>query len=504
MRLIRFVCNISVRIMNRILSAFLPIVGCFCFTSISFAQDTWSLQKCINHAFEHNIQIKQSDLGNVRADIGLLSAKGAFLPSINASGSHGYNIGMTVDPFTNEFATDAIQSNSFGLSSGITLYNGFRNHLNLKRAEIGLELAATNLERAQNDLTLLISSAYLNVLFQDEFVNIATLNLEATKRQVDRMNKLVDAGAAPTSNLLDVQAQQAADYAALISNENARFIAKLNLTQLLQLSSNEAATFEIVIPTDTDMDSSYLPPSASNAINHALRTFPEMRAASLSLDDANINLDIAKTSYLPRLFGSYNFGSGYSANRKIPIGDPSYDLAELGQLADGTTVYYSGVTADGTQVIPLVPNYDQYEPDSFTNQLTDNINQSVFFSLSIPVFNGFGSRASVKQAEVGVLQSRYTQQSTEQALTQTIESAWADAFASQKNLLAQKAALTSAELAFENTKLKFESGAISAIDYADSRTRLDNARVNMIRTRYDLLFKSKILDFYQGKAITLR
>ena len=126
------------------------------------------------------------------------------------------------------------RSNSFGVSSGLTLYNGFRNHLNLKRAEIGLELAATNLERTQNDLILLISSAYLNVLFQEEFVNIATLNLDATKRQVDRMTKLVDAGAAPASNLLDVQAQQAADYATLISNENARSIAKLNLTQLLQ------------------------------------------------------------------------------------------------------------------------------------------------------------------------------------------------------------------------------------------------------------------------------
>ena len=490
--------------MNRILSAFILITGCFTFASLSFAQTPWSLQKCINHAFEHNLQIKQSDLGNDQADIGLLSAKGAFLPSINTSGSLGYNIGMTLDPFTNEFATDAIQSNSFGVSSGLTLYNGFRNHLNLKRAEIGLELAATNLERTQNDLILLISSAYLNVLFQEEFVNIATLNLNATKRQVDRMTKLVDAGAAPASNLLDVQAQQAADYATLISNENARSIAKLNLTQLLQLSPEEASTFEIVLPSDSDMESSSLPASASQAINHALNSFPEMRAASLTLEDANVNLDLAKTGYLPRLFGSYNFGSGYSANRQIPVGDPTYDLAELGQLEDGTTVYYSGVTADGAQVIPLVPNYSEYEAISFSDQLSMNINQSIFFSLSIPVLNGFNTRSGVKQAEVGVLQSKYAQQSTKQALTQTIESAWADAIASQKNLLAQQAALSSAELAFANTKLQFESGAISALDYADSRTRLDNAKVNMLRTRYDLLFKSKILDFYQGKAITLR
>ena len=103
--------------MNRILSAFILLTGCFTFASLSFAQSPWSLQKCIDHAFEHNLQIKQSDLGNDQADIGLLSAKGAFLPSINTSGSHGYNIGMTLDPFTNEFASDAIQSNSFGVNS---------------------------------------------------------------------------------------------------------------------------------------------------------------------------------------------------------------------------------------------------------------------------------------------------------------------------------------------------------------------------------------------------
>ena len=489
--------------MNRKLSAIFLTIGFLSYSSLYLAQTPWTLQKCINHAFEHNIQIKQSALGNENADIVMLSAKGSFLPSMNASGSHGYSIGRNIDPFTNAFATDAIQSNSFSLSSGITLYNGFRNHLNLKRAEIGLELANTNLQRTQNDLILLISSAYLNVLFQEEFINLARINLNATKRQVDRMNKLVQAGAAAESNLLDVKAQEAADYASLISSENSGSLAKLNLTQLLQLSSEEAVSFEIVIPSESELKSPTLPPSASSAIDHALRTFPEMRAASLKLDDAHLNLDIAKKLYHPRLFASYNFGSGYSANRKIPVGEPTYEMAEFGQSEDGTALYYSAITADGTQVTPLFPNYANYEAISFSDQLTININQSVFFSLSIPVFNGFSTRASVQQAEVGVLQTKYSQESTEQALTQSIESAWADAFAAQKNLLAQEAALASAKLAFANTELQFESGAISALDYADSRTRLDNARVNMLRTRYDLVFKSKILDFYQGKAITL-
>ena len=459
-----------------------------------FAQTTaWSLQKCINHAFEHNLQIKQSALNNDRAAIGFLSAKGAFLPSLNASGSHGYNIGMTIDPFTNEFATDAIQSNSFGLNSGITLYNGFKNHLNLKRAALGVDIATINLEQTKNDLALTISAAYLNVLFQEEFVTLANLNLETTKRQVDRVVKLVEAGAAPSSDLLDVQAQEASDYASLISNENARSLAKLNLVQLLQLSSEQASTFEIVRPSEDDLEVSTLPTSSSQAINHALSTFPEIRAAALSVDDAYLNLDIAKTNYLPRLFASYNFGSGYSENRVQgdiePITTEFTIMTQEGALLTAPVTDYSNVT---------------YSTIPFADQLSDNINQSIFFSLSIPIFNGFSSRNSVQQAEVGVLQSKYAQESTSQILTQSIESAWADAIAAQKNLLAQEAALAAAELAFSNTELKFEAGAISALEYADSRTRLDNARTNSLRTRYDLVFKSKILDFYQGKTITLR
>ena len=479
--------------MIRFISAAIITISVLVSGSVLAQTSAWSLQKCINHAFEHNIQIKQSALNNDRAEIGFLSAKGAFLPSVNASGSHGYNIGMTIDPFTNEFATDAIQSNSFGLNSGITLYNGFKNHLNLKRAALGIDIAAINLEQTKNDLALTISAAYLNVLFQEEFVTLANLNLETTKRQVNRVVKLVEAGAAPHSDLIDVQAQEASDYAALISNENSRTLAKLNLVQLLQLSSEQVATFEIVRPSEDDLEISTLPSSSAQAIKHALNTFPEIRAAALSVDDSYLNLDIAKTNYLPRLFASYNFGSGYSGNRIQGNIEP---ITNEYTIMTQEGVLLTAPVSDNSNVI--------YSTIPFTNQLNENINQSIFFSLSIPIFNGFSIRNSVQQAEIGILQSKYAQESTSQILTQSIESAWADAVAAQKNLLAQEAALASAELAFSNTELRFEAGAISAFEYADSRNRLDNARTNSLQTRYDLVFKSKILDFYQGKAITLR
>ncbi len=457
----------------------------------ALSQTTWSLQSCIDHAFEHNIQIKQSELGNESAQINKKGAIGAFLPSLNASGSHGYNIGQTLDPFTNDWATDMTQSNNFGISSGVLLFNGFRNHLNLKKAELGLDIAAANIEQTKNDIALNISAAYLNVLFQEEFVKLAKLNLETSIRQVERVAKLVEAGASPAADLLDVKAQEASDAAALISSENALFLAKLNLVQMLQLEGDMADNFEIEAPQIGDLKVSPIPLTAEAAVSYAMNNFPQIRAANYNIDDAELSLRVAKAGRMPRISGSYNLGTGYSGNRKVWTGVDSLDytiISEEGIELGGTALNYN----DANQTVT-----------PFMDQLSSNVNHSIFFSMSIPIFNGFSVQNSIDQAKINVLQTQYAKQSTIQALRTSIESAWADARAAQNTLTAQEAALSSAELAFANTELRFEAGAVSALEYADARNRLDNAKINALRTRYDLVFKSKILDFYQGKAITL-
>ena len=139
-------------------------------------QEPWTLQRCLDHAFEYNLQIKLAGLGEISADIGTQSAKGAFLPNLNGNASHGYNFGRTVDPFTNQFVESSrIQSNSFGLSTGLTLFNGFQNHLSLKRAYLAQQSAEANREVVENNVVLTIAGAYLNILFQDEFVRVAEI-----------------------------------------------------------------------------------------------------------------------------------------------------------------------------------------------------------------------------------------------------------------------------------------------------------------------------------------
>jgi len=453
--------------------------------------DVWTLQRCLEHALEHNLQLQQAELGIVRGALAETSAKGAFLPNLNASSSYGVNIGQRIDPFTNQFATDAVQSSNYGMSSGLTLFNGFQNHLNLRRARLGLELAQTNVEITQNNVALSLASAYLNVLFQKEFLTIAQLNAEATGRQVDRVQKLVNAGAAAESDLYDVLAQQAADQSSVVSAENGVTIAKLALAQLLQLSGDEADNLDVAPPSDDLLEAAQLPLSADAAVAFALNAFPDMKAAELQVTDAYLGLDLAKAQRMPRITGSYSVGSGYSQNRQTLVSDPV--------TQDVTIETVEGILL----TTPVVIQDGEFATMSFQDQFTNNLNQSIFFSLSLPIFNGFGIETNIDRAEVDVLSAQLAKEQTAQSLTQTVEQSWADARAAQRTFEANDRALEAATLAMTNAEARFEAGAISALEYADARTRLDNARINALRTQYDFVFKTRILDFYLGRPLSL-
>lgn len=457
----------------------------------SSGNDVWTLQRCLEHALEHNLQLQQAELGVVRGALAETSAKGAFLPNLNASSSYGVNIGQRIDPFTNQFASDAVQSSNYGMSSGLTLFNGFQNHLNLRRARLGLELAQTNVEIAQNNVALSLASAYLNVLFQKEFLTIAQLNAEASGRQVDRVQKLVNAGAAAESDLYDVLAQQAADQSSVVSAENGVTIAKLALAQLLQLSGSEADNLDVAPPSDDLLEATQLPLSADAAVAFALNAFPDMKAAELQVTDAYLGLDLAKAQRMPRITGSYSVGSGYSQNRQTLVSDP---------ITQDVTIE----TVEGILLTtPVVIQDGEFATMSFQDQFTNNLNQSIFFSLSLPIFNGFGIETNIDRAEVDVLSAQLAKEQTAQSLTQTVEQSWADARAAQRTFEANDRALEAATLAMTNAEARFEAGAISALEYADARTRLDNARINALRTQYDFVFKTRILDFYLGRPLSL-
>ncbi len=464
--------------------------------SYSSAQETWTLDSCVNYALEKNISIQQARLNVDLANVTELQAIGGMLPTLNAQGSHGYNWGQTIDPFTNSFATQRIQSNSFGIATSLNLFSGFQQWNTLKQAEINKEVNRWNLEKMRNDIALNVATAYLNVVINQEVEIIAQLNLSNSQVQFERIAKLVNAGQLAEGNLNEILAQVATDESNLTTASNNVYLAKLSLIQLLQISSKSVDEFEVVVPNLDDLESLKMIDNVSVLVTNALNNFPEIKSAEAALVAAEYGTKIANGSASPRLGVSYSYGTGYSGAARVITGSPDTLAYPIGQVFGSNQLVFSFAQPVYTE--------DDYSTKAFSDQLRDNVNQSLFFNLTIPLFNGFSSRAQIKRAQISTLNAKYQLEQSKLTLTQSVERSYADARAAFANYNAAKVSLDANEKAMAWAQSRFEQGTTNSAEYNDARTRLDNARATLLRNKYDYLFKVKILDFYMGQPINLK
>jgi outer membrane protein len=456
----------------------------------------WSLDSCIAYAFQNNLAVQLSEENVSLTKLNETSAIGAMLPSLNAQGGHGYNWGQRIDPFTNQFASSRIQSNNFGIATSVNLFGGLRQVNTLKQAGLNSESAKWNYEKMRNDIALNVASAYLAVIINKEFMDIARRTLDGTDRQVKRMEKLVAAGQLAVSNLNDMQAQLASDNASFVATENNFRLSKLSLLQLLQLDASKLDQFNIVIPKLDEVEQYTLLSNPDIAVQAALNNFPEVKGATTTVASAALGRKIAASGYYPNLNASFSYGTGYSGAAKVLTGTPDMLAFPIG------TVFGTG---ESVWSIPQpVYNLDDYETKAFKNQLQDNVNRSLFFSMNIPLFNGFATHTGVKRAEINFRQAELQLEQTKQAITQSVYQAYNDAQAALANYYAFKTSVAANDKAFDWAQLRYEQGMSNITEYADARMRMEIAQANLARSKYDYIFKLKVLDFYQGKAITLK
>jgi outer membrane protein len=466
------------------------------FISGNIRGQAWSLDSCIAYAFQNNLAVQLSEENVSLSQLNETNALGSMLPSLNAQGGHGYNWGQRIDPFTNQFASSRIQSNNFGIATSINLFNGLRQVNTLKQAGLNTETAKWNYEKMRNDIALNVASAYLAVIINKEFMDIARRTLDGTDRQAKRMEKLVSAGQLAISNLNDMQAQLAADNASFVAAENNFKLSKLALVQLLQLDAGKLDQFNIVIPKLDEVEQYTLLSNPDIAVQAALNNFPEVKSATTSVASAALGQKIAASGYYPSLNASFSYGTGYSGAAKVLTGNPDTLAFPIG------TVMGTGELV--TSFPQLSYSLDDYQTKAFSNQLQDNVNRSLFFSLNIPLFNGFSTYTGVKRAEINFRQAELQLEQTKQSITQSVYQAYNDAQAALANYYAFKTSVAASQKAFEWAELRYEQGLSNITEYADSRMRMEIAQANLARTKYDYIFKLKVLDFYQGKAITLK
>ncbi len=472
---------------------FFTLVLSVTFLSQTFAQNSWDLQRCIDYAMENNITVQQSKFNIDRAEINHSESKLSLLPSLNAQATHGYNFGQRIDPFTNEFATDRVRTNNLFMSTSLDIFNGFSKMNQMKMDKESVIASQYDLNKIKNDISLQLCLAYLQILLNKETVGIAEEQVSITQEQVDRMQKLVDAGQEPQGALYDTEAQLAQEELALTNAQNGVLISTLNLTQLLQLPSNETAGFDIEEPVLTDEGLAILDNSAIEIYNVAQNAMPEIMAAEHRMLSAEYALSSAKGRMYPNLSLSGSVGSGYSGANSVPTGEGIVISPQIGTVAGSDIPVVS---------LPQTA-YSDFATKDFSDQLEDNFNQNLQFTLSIPIFNGYSANSAVKRAKINQMDADLSYKQISDQLRFEIEQAYTDAKAAMNSYYSAEKAVKSFEESFKYAEVRYEQNVINAVDYNNIKTNYSRAQSNLVNAKYDFVFRTKILDFYLGNPITL-
>ncbi|WKK83695.2 TolC family protein [Marivirga arenosa] len=456
------------------------------------AQDKWSLQKCIDYALENNLQVKQSNLDVESADISLFGSKMSNLPSVNGNLGLNTSTGRTIDPFTNTINDRGINSQTAGISASVPLFDGFQRYNSIKRDQYGQLAAESDLKTIQNNVSLNVVTFYTNILFNKELLETAKLRLETTESQESRIEKQVEIGALAQADLLQIRQQKANDELEVVRAENNLNLSYLQLKQALQIPANQ--DFDIEIPELPEPNTGELMESSANVYQYALQNQPVIKAAEYRKESAFRSIGVARSRYYPSLSLNAGISTNYSdaAPAQFPVlGSENITITRPIGIVENT----------GQLVVTQDEIPSEFRENTYWNQLDFNQRRFVGLSLNIPIFNQFQVRNSVQQAIITKKRSDYQLTAAKNDLQQTIEQAYLDVKAAAKSYSALNNSFEASELSFKNAEQRLELGAIDAVQFTQIKNDFERVKSDLIRAKYDYIFKLKVLDFYQGKPL---
>jgi outer membrane protein len=451
-----------------------------------------TLEECIEIAIQNNLSVQRSQLNLATAEVNLNQAIGQRYPNLNANGNFGYNWGRGIDPTTNQFTTQRINFNGFGANSSLPLIQGLQTTNTIRQNRLDVEASKLDVQKATNDISLSISLNYLNVIFNKELLENAKFQLESGEQQLDRTKKLVESGALPVSNELQLVSQVATNEVNVITSENNLDLAILDLKQALLLPSEEA--IDIVIP-EIEIDQSDIESkSVAEIYGIAVANQPEIESADKRVESANLGLSVSKGAIFPTLNLNGSFNTNYSdAFRTLEVTNitPTGLEPTFFQTASGEAILVQQFDAELEET--TVPISTQY---------SDNLSKSLSVGVFIPIFNGFNTKSSIQRSKIGVQQAEISSVEQRNILYQSIESAYRNAIAAAKTYTASQRQVDALEETFRSIENQYNLGSSNFTDYQVAGNNLFQARSDLSRAKYDFVFKQKVLDFYEGKPLS--
>ncbi len=433
------------------------------FQSVAQSQtEKWDLRKLIDYATKNNISVKQADVQARLVALQLKQAQLYQLPTASFSTNLGPQFGRSINPTTNLYTNTELFSQSYGVSGNAQVYNWGRLKNNIAASEFSAKAALVDIERAANDISLNVATYYLQVLASKEQININEVQIAQRLTQIDVTKKQVAAETVPMLNLISLEAQLATDSSNLISSKTTFDQNVLLLKAMLNLDA--ALPFEVETPSVEKIPiESFADLQPEVVYQLALGNQPLQKENDLKIKAAEKNVLVNKASLYPSIYGSYSLNSTYN--------NKSTDIL-------------------GNKI-------------SYLDQVNQNFRQSLGLGISVPIFNNGTSRIAFEQSKLNLKNTLLTKEQADQTLKQNIYTAYTNAVNALEKLNAAKKNVESAQKVYDFSFRRYEIGLLGTLDLITNQNNLETAKLQMVASQYDYVFKMKLLEFYKGQGLKL-
>ena len=448
----------------------------------------YTLQQCVEIAFKNNLELKQAELQAEGTRIDYKQAKNNLLPAVSGGVEHGLNQGRSIDPFSNSYLNQNINYANWGLNGGIVLFNGLSYQYAAKQQSLANKAGNMDVQQNKDNLTINIIVAYLQVLSSEDLLVQIRNQADLSKKQVDRLDILNQEGAVTPSQFYDLKGQLANDQISLINTQNQLEAAKLTLAQLMNQPYRTDIRLERI---STEQFLNNYEGTAESIYQKALQELAQVKAVQLRRQSAEMGLKAWKGQLWP----TFSLNAGLYTNYSNAARTAS--LIGSNDLPSGDYVL---INSAKEPVYTTVNDYKQLKipyGDQFKNNYSTNVN----FAIRIPILNSFQTRNQISKSRLTLQNANYVEQATRIRLQQAVEQAYLNMNATYNRYKAILQQVDAFKESFAATEARFNEGVLNSVDYLTAKNNLDRASTSLITAKYEYVFRTRILDYYQGKPL---
>ena len=460
-----------------------------------YAQEKkWDLRRCVDYAVANNISVKQADIQARLNALTLDQSKLAQIPTVSFNTSLGVNSGNSLNQTSYTINTTTYLFNSFSVQSSVTLFNGLylRNLIAANRAS--WQAALANSDKTKNDITLNVANAYLQVLLSMEQTEASHLQLQLSQNQLDLTRKQVNAGTLPELNAAELESQVAQDSATYITSQGTVTQNVLQLKAYMDLDAS--VPFEVYAPPVEDIPIEQLADLQPESVyTLALANQPLQKMDALQIQAAQRNVRSAKGAMWPvvSVFGS-------ASTNYVRLGEPLPSAYALSVVKTGNV---QGSNAPVYDSVLSPTAYNNGPPTPYFKQLNQYFAQQAGISVNVPILNQGILRTNYAKSKLSLRNQELQRDQDNLTLKNNIYVAYTSAITALQKFEANKITVTATQKSYDYAQKRYAIGMSNTIDLLTNQNNFFNARINLLSSQFDYVFKMKVLEYYKGLGIKL-